>query len=322
METNRGWPMRVFGWTVLGLVLPGWALAAPVPPPPADYPGAQYIDSTGCVFLRDGQAWSPRLDRQGAPICGFPPSQAAIASPSVPPPSPEEVLAAAMAEGLRSGDLLTDTPRKPLAEVPPDPAQARLDATLADQLVLDTRLRSAMAGRAPDGLCARLGYRPAENAAPGSVDVTQGLCPDMTATSPAPRLVSGAAAPETVPAPVGSLGTVRKPTLVVPNLRPVPATRPSVVARRPATPPAKAPSIEMIPAGARYVQIGVYGNEANALSALRRLSGMGYRTAQRHEKHDGAAKKAILAGPFPDRQGLVSALTRLRTNGYPGAVAR
>ena len=78
----------------------------------------------------------------------------------------------------------------------------------------------------------------------------------------------------------------------------------------------------MIPANARYVQIGTYADEANALAALRRLSGMGYRTAQRHERSKDKVAKAILAGPFADRQALVAALSRLRANGYPRAVAR
>ena len=78
----------------------------------------------------------------------------------------------------------------------------------------------------------------------------------------------------------------------------------------------------MIPAHARYIQIGTYVDEGNALAALRRLSAMGYRTAQRNERVKDSAGKAILAGPFTNRQALVTALTQLRTNGYPRAVAR
>ncbi len=78
----------------------------------------------------------------------------------------------------------------------------------------------------------------------------------------------------------------------------------------------------MIPANARYVEIGSYADAANAMAALRRLSGLGYRTAQRDQKIGDTVGKAILAGPFADRQALVTALTRLRANGYPRAVAR
>jgi cell division septation protein DedD len=323
--------MRVLGLVVLVLWLPGRVLAAPEPPPPGDYPGAQYIDSTGCVFVRDGADWTPRVDKEGAPICGFPPSQPAQASEAPESlPSPEEVLTAVLAEGLRSGDLLADSPAAPLRDAAPDPAQAQLDATLAQQVELDARIRSAMAGRAPEGLCARLGYRPAQGATPiiGG-DVTQGLCPGMAAPDLDPALVTASAAlprdravapVAEPPARAGRQAATPAPT----RPRKTTATKPaSVVARRPAPVPTTAPaSAEMIPASARYVQIGTYADEANALAALRRLSGMGYRTAQRNEPAEKGTRKAILAGPFADRQALVAALTRLRANGYPRAVAR
>lgn len=321
--------MRVLVWMMLVLWLPGRVMAAPEPPPPGDYPGAQYIDRTGCVFVRDGADWKPRLDKQGAPICGFPPSQPAEAAEApADPPTPEEALTAVLAEGLRSGDLLTDAPAAALRDAAPDPAQAQLDATLAQQVDLEARIRSAMTGRAPDGLCARLGYRPAVGGGPilGG-DVTQGLCPGMTATDLEPGITTAPARAGIAPVPAPA---ERPPRLS--RKAAAPATRPqgaepagpaSVVARRPAPPrPAAPAAVEMIPANARYVQIGTYADEANALAALRRLSGMGYRTAQRHERSKDKVAKAILAGPFADRQALVAALSRLRANGYPRAVAR
>ncbi|MTE01396.1 hypothetical protein GIY56_13995 [Paracoccus sp. YIM 132242] len=329
MKSNRGWRMRVLGWMVLVLLLPGRVWAMPEPPPPGDFPGAQYIDRTGCVFVREGEDWKPRLDKQGAPICGFPPSQPAeMVEAPADPPSPEEVLTAVLAEGLRSGDLLANPAAAPLGDVAPDPAQAQLDRTLARQVELDGRIRSALAGRAPDGLCARLGYRPAEDAAPiiGG-DVTQGLCPGMIAPELEPAIKTASVQPQTAPVPApaerpAKLSRKAEPPASRPQRTEPPKTA-SVVARRPEPAQTAAPaSVEMIPAHARYVQIGIYADEANALAALRRLSGMGYRTAQRHERSQDKAAKAILAGPFADRQALVAALTRLRANGYPRAVAR
>jgi hypothetical protein len=182
--------MWVLRWMVLVILLPGRIWAMPEPPPPGDFPGAQYIDRSGCVFVRKGEAWEPRTDKQGAPICGFPPSLPALAdtTPVDAPPSPEEALAEVLAQGLKSGDLVTDVPATPMADIVPDPAQAVLDATLQDQIDIEARLRSAMAGQAPDGLCARLGYRP--GVGPTAIiggDVTQGLCPGMTAPEPMPQ---------------------------------------------------------------------------------------------------------------------------------------
>jgi hypothetical protein len=53
-------------------------LAVPAELPPEDYAGQQYVDSTGCLFLRAGpeenETWIPRVTRDGVPICGYPPS--------------------------------------------------------------------------------------------------------------------------------------------------------------------------------------------------------------------------------------------------------
>ena len=66
--------MRAF-WC--GFWAMAWAVtgqAAPVPLPPDGFDGAQYIDRTGCVFVRTGAGWAARRDRNGRPICGFPPT--------------------------------------------------------------------------------------------------------------------------------------------------------------------------------------------------------------------------------------------------------
>ena len=58
-------------------------VARPAETPPGDFPGAQYIDSIGCVFARSGRDWVPKLDDDGALLCGFPPSRSAWAVDSV-----------------------------------------------------------------------------------------------------------------------------------------------------------------------------------------------------------------------------------------------
>ena len=63
----------------LVLTLPVAAeMAAPAELPPADYAGQQYVDSKGCLFLRAGpkgnETWIPRVSRDGAPLCNYPPS--------------------------------------------------------------------------------------------------------------------------------------------------------------------------------------------------------------------------------------------------------
>ena len=53
--------------------------------PPASFAARQYVDSTGCAFVRslntDAPLWAPRLARDGTVLCGF--------KPSLPSPEPD-----------------------------------------------------------------------------------------------------------------------------------------------------------------------------------------------------------------------------------------
>ena len=95
---------------------------------------------------------------------------------------------------------------------------------------------------------------------------------------------------------------------------------PAVVARTgTAEPPA---TVEMIPASARFVQVGSFTDDRNATLTIRRLTQMGFRVGQTFARRNDQRVRVILAGPFPTRQALVTALNHLRENGYPKAVAR
>lgn len=70
---------------------PAWAQSGPAELPPADFSGRQFVDSTGCSFVRSGLdgtvSWVPRLNSERQPICGEIPTFAAAA----PAPAPEPV---------------------------------------------------------------------------------------------------------------------------------------------------------------------------------------------------------------------------------------
>jgi SPOR domain len=74
--------MRGFGlWLVVGGFVASAALGEVMKPaelPPADFAGQQYVDSRGCMFVRAGTGgqvlWIPRVSRDGALMCGNPPS--------------------------------------------------------------------------------------------------------------------------------------------------------------------------------------------------------------------------------------------------------
>ena len=100
--------MRPGPGAALVLALAGAAAAQDAPrpaelPPPA-YRGQQYVDSRGCLFMRAGppgqEMWLPRVTREGAPLCGNPPSGRRVpvagaegAAADIPAPSSAPVAA-------------------------------------------------------------------------------------------------------------------------------------------------------------------------------------------------------------------------------------
>lgn len=62
--------------------------------PPASYKGKQYVDSSGCVFIRAGidgdVSWVPRVTRNRKTVCGFQPSLGSRTASVVPAPVPKD----------------------------------------------------------------------------------------------------------------------------------------------------------------------------------------------------------------------------------------
>ena len=58
----------------------------------------------------------------------------------------------------------------------------------------------------------------------------------------------------------------------------------------------------MIPAGARFVQVGMFGDPDNARRAAKRLSSMGLPVSQGQTAVRGRQLQTIMAGPFDSRQ--------------------
>lgn len=70
-------PASILIFLMLWLTPAAAEMPKPAELPPADFAGAQYIDSKGCVFMREGRDWVARQGLDGAQICGFPPSRSA-----------------------------------------------------------------------------------------------------------------------------------------------------------------------------------------------------------------------------------------------------
>lgn len=361
--------MRVF-WTglfCLAFSTPGQAL--PVPAPPDDFAGSQYVDGKGCVYLREGSDWTLSLDKAGAAICGFPPTLSSRRTDPdldrVLPPEHAEVAETAesllmrqLSSGLRQGEFLAD-PLPPQERRTPDLPErpTAMQKDLVQIAAHQSALRNALKGAGQSGskLCDLLGYVPDNNRAPilGG-DVTEGLCPGMRAPLPEERITTGASPERSMQVAndqpkMGREGrtdevtrTTPRPSTAVSGASPEPKQPPSaltlakpsksqaaaaggasVVARkdRPAKPSAPQ-GVEMIPASARYVQVGTYLDDDNAVLTIRRLSQLGYPVVQQRVPVTNGTSRVIMAGPFKDRQSLIAALNRLRGNGYAKAIAR
>lgn len=277
--------------------------AAPVSMPPDGFTGTQYIDRAGCVYTRSDGGWAARLDGAGQPLCGFPPSigvSRADAAPLGEEPDAETLLMEQLTQHLRPGEWSADPGAAETRHAAPVPAADPIRTTLKDALAVAPALRQASGLQVSEDICAQLGYEPDADTTP-IPQAALGLCAGMKA---------GTTVPQAAPRPS------------LPAAKPATKTASAVVARRPSPPPVSKPMLEMIPASARYIQVGAFEDGENALIVLRALSGQGYPVAQTRMTEKAKGMRVIMAGPFPDRKTLVEALVTLRQTGYAGAMPR
>lgn len=400
---------------MLVMLLPCAVLAQdfrPAETPPPDFSARQYIDSRGCVFLRDDATggWQARVSRDGAPICGYPPTLSARGLDGKPRlraldpdsgRSPAELLEEALAKtvltNLRPGELASDpTPMQKLPDMGPEPdiSTAPGEAVRAALAVVPDLRRSMGAALQPNRrLCELLGYD--ASAGPGAgLDPSQGYCDSLPAsdlsrltfTRPVgssrtgsadagavrPEAAAVAAKPET-PSVAASGPVASKPRLTPATTDPAmpaktdaakpeksdaakpkkkPAPKPAAAGRpesskadsapkapvagaRATKAAAPAPGISrpqpgavpsapagVIPAGARYVQVGTYANAANAERTAQALAAMGYAVLRGTDRVGTREVQFIMAGPFNDRQSIVKALDGIRRAGFRDAYPR
>ncbi|GLK65778.1 SPOR domain-containing protein [Paracoccus kondratievae] len=347
--------MRVILWLLL-VLLPGlaWARALyPAEEPPPGFPAQQYIDSRGCVFVHaETGGWQARLARDGSPICGYPPTLSARGLDGAPRlraldpnagRSRAELVAEALTRqvipNLQPGELAGDPrPLEPLPDRGPEPASSVPVDALRAALVAAPGVRQSMAGalRPNLRLCELLGY----DGKPGEAqldDPTRGYCTGLSEvelsrlslTRPigsGAQMASAASSPKSDASPpqVARVGHGPKVSGARPTARsPLPAAktpvRPSGIQ---ATPPPMSPKVGLIPAGARYVQVGTFARPENAERAIRRVAGMGYPVLRGRDQMGRREVEYLIAGPFPDREGIVRALDRIRKAGFRDAFPR
>ncbi|MFB9225073.1 SPOR domain-containing protein [Paracoccus cavernae] len=189
------------------LLTSGAAYASGLPPaeqPPPDFTARQYIDSKGCVFLRDGAVWVARQARDGTMLCGYPPTfSARRRGPDQGPAlfsaqtgagsraqQIEQVLTEALITNLKAGELASDP--RPLASLPdmgPEPAQSGPIEELRAEMAAKPAISAKMGGglRPNQELCNLLGYNGAPDGKTGPAggkgalgsDPSGGFCADL-----------------------------------------------------------------------------------------------------------------------------------------------
>ncbi|SEH86842.1 SPOR domain-containing protein [Paracoccus alkenifer] len=337
----------------------------PAEEPPSDFSGLQYIDSAGCVFLRTEAGWRARLARDGAPICGLPPTLALRPGRETSPePEPravqiERILTETIITNMQAGELADPAPAKlagaprafgpqtpdkgessALGSADPDPLPDPLNVgrmlahapALRRQLVGAGRaeaLCELVGGGDPLGLCGK-----AEG----------GLTPDLpllSAHAPARAPIASAD-----PAPTGTAppdiaadlpGSVQEPRLkaatqpVAPPaaVRTTETSRPKAAVPSPAAAQPGAPGSSpetggagplLIPAGARYLEVGVFTDPDQAQATAASLVAMGLPVVRTKPRDD--AGLAIMVGPLEGREAIVRMADRLRKAGFTRLVAR
>ncbi|MDS9467430.1 SPOR domain-containing protein [Paracoccus sp. MBLB3053] len=325
-------------WILLGLIL--WLATAPATRavdlqpaemPPADFSMRQYIDSKGCVFLRDpGGRWLPRIAPDGGVICGYPPSlsqrgfggrpRLSALDPQLgkdPAETLRERLVTAVVTNLREGEGAWDArAMEPLPDLGPEPADTSPIDILRQSLRAAPVLRQGMAREfRPDlRLCELLGYDRAEPVPAGTgIDPAMGYCTGMR-----PIERHAPHAPSEIAPRGGTAPAMRQPKADRPGRR---AKTGQPAAMPVARPEAKeAVSQVLLDPGARYVQIGRYVDAEEAEHAIRRASRLGYPLRRARDGVGGA--HLVLAGPFDSRESIIRALDGVQRAGFRDATPR
>ncbi len=287
---------------VLGLALGVMAGAAgaqsngPAETPPADFTGAQFIDSAGCAFARaaiNGQTrWVPRLDPDRQPVCGLTPSLTPSLADAADTPAPAAPAAPGRADDTDTADVPAPdaaTPARTAAATPapaPAPATATATATPRPQAPHRTATPAAPARAAP--------------ALPESIPAG-----DMTGIPTVP-----------CPAHYPQRGVICVEQRVFQQI---------VAARAAGAAGAAMPDLTGTPqAGAegRFVQIGAFAVPANAQRTLARLREQGLPPQSRRVRHQGRMLELVYAGPFDSAETLQAALRTARALGFADAYIR
>lgn len=290
---------------MFGKVLPAACLAAlvtatparadlkdPAELPPAAFQGQQYVDSTGCVFLRavygDTVSWVPRVTKDRKQLCGYPPTDlSSVATPTPKPVVPAEPAPAEPAPGEA-------TASEPAA---PEPAPAPV-AVAEEAPVAVVEAAVAPVPKPEPKPAAKPKVRSKAVAAAPQPTGHTAFATESAAVPGTPAQTS----PLKVILRQGNGGTTELEGVVVGKQ---PDGRRVVQIVGPAP-------------GPLFVQIGTFAVPSNAEGAAGRLRGLGLPVSRGALK--GGALQVVYAGPFATAAAAEAALAAVRQAGFSDAL--
>ena len=325
-------------------------LGGPANLPPAGFTGQQFVDARGCVFLKagfgNGTNWVPRVDRTHKPLCGFPPSFGAQVAAAVQADMAPDPVAAAPVKAAAPQPspqppptVVAVAPAKPVAAATPVRSQTAAPSPAPAPTVYAAAQPAAAAVPAPRGggfLAALFGTRHTTNA-PGAPPAPQ-IASAAAPVAIAPLRVASNAIP-TPPKgyklawkdgrlnPLRGIGTPAGqaaqdqiwtrdvPGVLVAVAAPV-APRLSTSVSTMSAPQTRAT------AGAAFVQIGSFGQPANAAGAAARLEALGLPVSTSNITRGGKLLQVVYAGPFTSAAAAQSALASARNAGFSDAILK
>lgn len=270
-------------------------LGGPLNLPPAGFTGEQFVDNRGCLFLRAGFGgavnWVPRVNRDHAPLCGYPPTfgaaviaavEADMALEPVAVAKPVKVAAVAQVEQVPVGEVAAPRQGNFWASLFA-PSQAREPATVVARVV-DNSVPKPPKGYKLAWDDDRLNPLRGVGTAEGQAQQDQIWTRDVPAD------------------------------LVVAKPQKVATTRVTV-----STMSAPAPQVG---GHGSYVQIGTFGQPENAAAVRATLTQLGLPVSTAKIDRKGKVLQVVYAGPFGSAAAAQAALVQARGAGFTDAILK
>lgn len=304
----------------------GFATAQSIGPaelPPADYQGQSYVDSKGCIFLKAGYGgdatWVPRVGQDRKPICGQAPTDA---SAKISDATGQKGAATLPKRGKKRKILAA-----PLAPVmigcPVSvPVARRYATTDGGSVVICTAKNGSLIGAVspiyPKGSGVGAALSPKRYVG-ATIPLSQGASAGAQAAAIAPPPGYEAAWTDDRFNPMRGKGTAEGQaaqdkvwTRDVPAEEIAASTKPARTAK----------AAPVSDGGAYYVQVGAFGEPANADGARARLMALGLPVSSGTFGKQGKTLQVVYAGPFSSGVDAQAALHVARGQGFPDAFIR